>query len=84
VVKRIKAAGFLLVDKSNASENGWSFSTEPKLSGAAFNPWRQGVTPGGSSGVAAAAVAARIVPVAEATDAADRFEFPRLVVESLG
>ena len=84
VVKRIKAAGFLLVGKSNAPENGWSLSTEPKLYGATFNPWRQGVTPGGSSGGAAAAVASRIVPVAEATDAADRFEFPRLVVESLG
>ena len=65
VVKRIKAAGFLLVGKSNAPENGWSLSTEPKLYGATFNPWRRGITPGGSSGGAAAAVASRIVPLAE-------------------
>jgi amidase len=76
VVKRIKAAGFLLVGKSNAPENGWSLSTEPKLYGATFNPWRQGITPGGSSGGAAAAVASRIVPVAEATDAAGSIRVP--------
>ena len=76
VVKRTKAAGFLLVGKSNAPENGWSLSTEPKLYGATFNPWRQGITPGGSSGGAAAAVASRIVPVAEATDAAGSIRVP--------
>src|ERR1700733_6679973 len=76
VVKRIKAAGFLLVGKSNAPQNGWSLSTEPKLYGATFNPWRQGITPGGSSGGAAAAVASRIVPVAEATDAAGSIRVP--------
>ena len=70
VVKRIKAAGFLLVGKSNAPENGWSLSTEPKLYGATFNPWRKGITAGGSSGGAASAIASGMVPIAEATDAA--------------
>ncbi len=82
VVKRIKAAGFLLVGKSNAPENGWSLSTEPTLYGATFNPWRQGVTPGGSSGGAAAAVASRMVPVAEATDAAGSIRSPRVLLRS--
>jgi amidase len=76
VVKRIKAAGFLLVGKSNAPENGWSLSTEPKLYGATFNPWRKGLTAGGSSGGAAAAVASHMVPIAEATDAAGSIRVP--------
>jgi amidase len=76
VVKRIKAAGFVLVGKSNAPENGWSISTEPKLYGPTFNPWRAGVTAGGSSGGAAAAVASRMVPIAEASDAAGSIRVP--------
>jgi amidase len=75
-VKRIKAAGFVLVGKSNAPENGWSISTEPKLYGPTFNPWRRDVTPGGSSGGAAAAVASRMVPIAEATDGAGSIRVP--------
>jgi amidase len=76
VVKRIKAAGFLLVGKSNAPENGWSISTEPKLYGPTFNPWREDVTAGGSSGGAAASVASRMVPIAEASDAAGSIRVP--------
>ena len=76
VVKRIKAAGFLLVGKSNAPENGWSLSTEPKLYGATFNPWRKGITAGGSSGGAASAIASGMVPIAEATDAAGSIRVP--------
>jgi amidase len=76
VVKRIKAAGFCLVGKSNAPENGWSLSTEPKLYGTTFNPWRKGITAGGSSGGAASAVASGMVPIAEATDAAGSIRVP--------
>ncbi len=75
-VKRIKAAGFVLIGKTNAPENGWSISTEPRLYGRAHNPWREDITPGGSSGGAAAAVAARIVPVAEASDGAGSIRVP--------
>jgi len=74
--KRIKAAGFVLVGKSNAPENGWCISTEPKLYGATHNPWRADVTPGGSSGGAASAVAARMVPLGEATDGAGSIRVP--------
>ena len=76
VVKRIKAAGFLLVGKSNAPENGWSISTEPKLYGPTINPWRKDVTAGGSSGGSAAAVASRMVPIAESSDAAGSIRVP--------
>lgn len=76
VVRRIKKAGFLLVGKSNAPENGWCISTEPKLYGATSNPWREGVTAGGSSGGSSAAVAARMVPIGEASDAAGSIRVP--------
>jgi amidase len=76
VVRRVKAAGFLLVGKSNAPENGWCLSTEPRLYGPTRNPWRDGVTPGGSSGGSAAAVAAGMVPIAEASDGAGSIRVP--------
>lgn len=75
-VKRIRAAGFVLVGKSNAPENGWSISTEPKLYGPTVNPWRADVTAGGSSGGSSAAVASRMVPIAESSDAAGSIRVP--------
>ena len=76
VVERIKAAGFLIVGKSNAPENGWCISTEPKLYGATRNPWRADITAGGSSGGASAAVASGMVPIAEASDGAGSIRVP--------
>jgi amidase len=75
-VRRTKAAGFVLVGKSNAPENGWSISTEPKLYGATKNPWKAGVTAGGSSGGTASAVASRMVPIGEASDGAGSIRVP--------
>ena len=74
--RRIKAAGMLLVGKSNAPENGWSISTEPKLYGVTKNPWKEGITAGGSSGGTASAVASRMVPIAEASDGAGSIRVP--------
>src|SRR5580704_6298281 len=74
--RRTKAAGFVLVGKSNAPENGWAITSEPKLYGATHNPWRADVTPGGSSGGAASAVAAGMVPLAEASDGAGSIRVP--------
>lgn len=74
--RRIKAAGFVLVGKSNAPENGWAITTEPRLYGVTHNPWRDDVTPGGSSGGSAAAVAAGLVPLAEASDGAGSIRVP--------
>ncbi|TIX04651.1 MAG: amidase, partial [Mesorhizobium sp.] len=68
VVRRMKAAGLVLVGKSNAPENGWSISTEPKLYGATKNPWKEGITPGGSSGGAAVALALDMLPLADGSD----------------
>ncbi|MDQ0469491.1 amidase [Labrys wisconsinensis] len=76
MVRRIKAAGFLLVGRSNTPECGWSIGTEPRLYGPTMNPWNPAITCGGSSGGAAAAVAARIVPLAEASDGGGSIRVP--------
>lgn len=76
VVRRMKAAGLVLVGKSNAPENGWSITTEPKLYGATRNPWNGDVTAGGSSGGTSAAVASRMVPIGEASDGAGSIRVP--------
>ncbi|HEV2505617.1 MAG TPA: amidase [Mesorhizobium sp.] len=75
-VRRARAAGLMLVGKSNAPENGWSISTEPKLYGATINPWKEGITAGGSSGGTAAAVASRMVQISEASDGAGSIRVP--------
>ncbi len=76
IVSRMKAAGLVLVGKSNAPENGWSIATEPVLYGPTLNPWDAGVTPGGSSGGTAAAVAAGMVPIGESSDGAGSIRVP--------
>jgi amidase len=67
-VKRLKAAGMVIFGKTNTCEFGMSITCEPQLYGPTRNPWDDAVTPGGSSGGAASAVAARIVPAAHASD----------------
>lgn len=74
--RRIKAAGFLLLGRTNTPEGGWCIGTEPKMYGATKNPWNDSVTPGGSSGGAGAAVAARMVPMAEGSDGGGSIRVP--------
>jgi amidase len=76
VVGRLKAAGISLLGKTNAPENGWSIGTEPVLYGATINPWDASLTPGGSSGGSAVAVATGMVPIAEASDGAGSIRVP--------
>lgn len=76
VVGRMKAAGLCLIGKTNAPENGWSIDTSPVMYGPTFNPWDKALTPGGSSGGAAAAVASGMVPLAEASDGAGSIRVP--------
>ena len=73
---RIKAAGLVLLGKTNAPENGWSIATEPALYGPTLNPWNPAVTPGGSSGGSAVAVTTGMVPIAEASDGAGSIRIP--------
>ncbi len=76
MVRRIKAAGLILLGRTNVPENGWCLATEPRFHGPTLNPWNPLVTPGGSSGGSAAAVAARMVPMAEGTDGGGSIRVP--------
>jgi amidase len=76
LVARYKAAGLIPLGKTNVPEFGILPTTESKLYGAAHNPWNLEHTPGGSSGGSAAAVAARIVPLAHATDGGGSIRIP--------
>lgn len=66
---RFKGSGLVIVGKTNCPEFGILGVTESELRGPARNPWSLEHTPGGSSGGSAAAVAARIVPMAHGGDA---------------
>ena len=74
--ERVRAAGLVVIGKSNTPELGLNASTEPRLHGATRNPWSAGRSAGGSSGGSAAAVAAGIVPVAHATDGGGSIRIP--------
>ncbi|WP_341315851.1 amidase family protein [Paraburkholderia sp. IMGN_8] len=76
VVALAKAAGLNIFAKTSTSELGQMPYTEPELFGACRNPWNLDHTPGGSSGGAAAAVAAGIVPLAHASDGGGSIRIP--------
>ena len=75
-VRRIKDAGFVVVGKSNTPEFGSTAVTESALNGICRNPWNPAHTPGGSSGGAAAAVAAGVLPLAHGTDGGGSIRIP--------
>ena len=68
VVERLKAAGVVTLGKTNMDEFAMGSSNETSWFGPVRNPWNPKCVPGGSSGGSAAAVAARLVPAATATD----------------
>ena len=76
VVRRIKDAGFVVLGKSNTPEFGSTAITESELNGACRNPWNPAHTPGGSSGGAAAAVAAGTMPLAHGSDGGGSIRIP--------
>ncbi len=67
-VKRLKRAGLVIFGRTNTCELGLSLTCEPQLHGPTRNPWNVAHISGGSSGGAAAAVGARILPLAHASD----------------
>jgi Asp-tRNA(Asn)/Glu-tRNA(Gln) amidotransferase A subunit family amidase len=76
IVRRYKRAGLIIFGKTNTPEFGLTVTTEPKLFGPCRNPWHLDRTTGGSSGGAASAVAAGILPVAHATDGGGSIRIP--------
>ncbi len=76
LARRIKAAGFINLGRTNTPEFGAVATTEPLAWGPTRNPWDVTRTPGGSSGGSAAAVASGMVPVAHGSDGGGSIRLP--------
>ena len=76
VVERLKAAGAIIIGKTNMCEFGWLALTYNTLFGETRNPWNLECSSGGSSGGAAAAVALHMGPIAIGSDAGGSIRVP--------
>jgi aspartyl-tRNA(Asn)/glutamyl-tRNA(Gln) amidotransferase subunit A len=75
-VARLREAGAIVFAQSTSSEYGHKGVTDSPLNGITRNPWNTGMTPGGSSGGAGAAVAAGLGPIAIGTDGGGSVRIP--------
>jgi len=75
-VARLRAAGCVIVGKTNTPEFGWSSNTANAVFGPSLNPYDVSRGPGGSSGGAAAALAAGMVPLATGSDGGGSIRIP--------
>lgn len=75
-VERIRAAGAIILGKTNAPEFGHLTTTENLLGDACRNPWNTACTVGGSSGGSASAIAAGLSPLAQGNDGAGSIRIP--------
>ncbi len=76
IVERLKAAGAIVLGKTNTPESGWVAVTDNPLFGPTRNPWDLERTPGGSSGGAASAVALGLGPLAVGGDGGGSIRIP--------
>jgi aspartyl-tRNA(Asn)/glutamyl-tRNA(Gln) amidotransferase subunit A len=76
VVARLREHGALFTGKTTTPEFGWKGVTDNPLTGITRNPWDPAKTPGGSSGGAAAALAAGMGPLALGTDGGGSIRIP--------
>jgi aspartyl-tRNA(Asn)/glutamyl-tRNA(Gln) amidotransferase subunit A len=83
-VARLKAAGAIVVGKTNTPEFGHTAFTRNLLFGASRNPWNLERTPGGSSGGSSAAIASGMTPLATASDWGGSIRIPAAYTGSFG
>ncbi|WP_118134239.1 amidase [Oceanicella sp. SM1341] len=76
VVANLRAAGAVIIGRTNTPAFSYRFFTENDLHGATRNPWDAGVTPGGSSGGASAATAAGIGAMGHGNDIGGSIRYP--------
>lgn len=75
-VERLRAAGAIVVGKTNTPEFGYTAITKNLLFGTTRNPWDLERTPGGSSGGSSAAIAGGVIPMATASDGGGSIRIP--------
>ncbi len=83
-VERLRAAGAIVVGKTNAPEFGYTAITKNLLFGASRNPWNLERTPGGSSGGSSAAIAGGVVTLATASDGGGSVRLPASMTGCFG
>jgi aspartyl-tRNA(Asn)/glutamyl-tRNA(Gln) amidotransferase subunit A len=83
-VRRLRAAGAIVVCKTNAPEFGTSAYTRNLLHGVTGSPWDPSRTPGGSSGGSAAALAGEMLPLVTASDGGGSIRIPASFVGAFG
>ena len=83
-VRRLTAAGGIMVGKTTSPEFGWKGVTDNPLHGITRNPWETGLTPGGSSGGAAVAAALNLGLLHQGSDAGGSIRIPCSFTGSFG
>ncbi|MBW2366120.1 MAG: amidase, partial [Deltaproteobacteria bacterium] len=83
-VERLKAAGAIVVGKTNAPEFGYTAITKNLVYGATRSPWNLERTPGGSSGGSAAALAGGVLPLVTSSDGGGSVRIPASFVGAFG